>query len=243
MKEAIKQIIRLFKREAAVDEHEAETLPARSPEVSATNETLVKLMLMEISWRVAAGYDSRESIIRHSVNEALMETEGERHLNWFYEEASRMTDDTLRFHYRMQAEWLGETDCDRLDEAFAELDRNGVVVRQSFGSAVAYGHEDIWGDIQEAESQRQGAITGFVFFHHQDLQEVLATGLLRLSYGSTRTEGEDEAETKAVGQLVLATLRKHGLTVDWNGSVSQRISVENLRWERRRSEVWEKETI
>jgi hypothetical protein len=59
---------------------------------------------------------------------------------------------------------------------------------------------------------------------------------LGLAYGVFRGDDRDEfdaAGTAAIGQEVAATLRRHGLRVDWAGNVDRRIKV-GLIWQRRR---------
>jgi hypothetical protein len=44
----------------------------------------------------------------------------------------QLTDEAIADHHRQQAEWTEPTDCDRLDQAFEELEARGVVARQHF---------------------------------------------------------------------------------------------------------------
>jgi hypothetical protein len=223
-----------------INEHEADTLPERRPELKPHNANLIRVMQKEISWRVSAGFDSRDSIISNAANEALIESDGEGNMNWIYEQATRLTDVTLNFHRQMEASWLHETDCDRLDEAFAELDRNGILVRQNFACCDNCAFNGIWVEIHEAEAQSPNPIIGYVFFHQQDTQDVLSNSRLDLSFGASRSQ--KEADVKRIGERIVTTLRRHGLTVSWNGSVHQRIRIENLNWQRRRYEQWETES-
>lgn len=242
MRETIKQIVRLFKREAEVDEHETETLPARRPEVDSINETLLKLMQLEIYWRVTGGFDKRDIIISHAVNEALIECDDDRLLDWLHAEAIRLTDETVQFHKKMEASWTKETDCERLDEAFAELDRKGIVARQNFSNCASDGCEEIWREVGWTEAKsvvRDGPpIIGYVFYHQRDVEGAVSYGRLHLSFGSTRSTDSQKYEDLAdIGKLIIATFRQHGIEAEWNGSPNHRIHIGNLRWQRRR--IWE----
>lgn len=234
------EVMRLHEREALLfDERMAETLPER-PAAISTESNALRVMQTEISWRVAAGYDNRESIVFAAVNEALIET-GLPKL-WLEEHASRLTDASLRFHLKMQNSWLEETDCDRLDEAFAELDRAGIVARQNYQCCITCGREAIWEQIRAAEVTsivRDSAPTiGYVFFHQRDTEEAVRNNQLHLTFGSTKAETFAGEETKHIAKLVIQTLGRYGFDVRWNGELNSRIHIENLQWQYRRLERW-----
>lgn len=237
--------MRLLEREALLfDERMAETLPEKPAEMSRESNAL-RVMQTEISWRVAAGYDNRESIIFAAVNEALIESGLPKF--WLEEQASRLTDASMRFHLKMQKSWLDETDCDRLDEAFAELDRAGIVARQNYQCCITCGREAIWEQIRAAEVTsiaRDGAPTiGYVFFHQRDTEDAVRNNHLPLSIGATKAETLDAEETKLIASLVVETLKRYGFEVNWNGEASSRIHIDNLQWQYRRLESWEAENV
>lgn len=236
----LKHIVNRFfaKHQEEADEYGLETLAEREPDVSAINAQLTKLMQKDISWRVTGGFDSRDSIITSAVNVGLIECQDDRFIEWLYAEATRLADETLRFHMQMEASWSHETDCDRLDEAFAELDRNGILVRQNFTCCANCGFNGIWNEIRQAEAQSIMPF-GYVFFHQADLIEVLSYGRLHLSFGATFSETEAGEHTAYIGNQIVKTLQRHGLAAAWNGSANQRIHVGNLNWQRRRFEMWE----
>lgn len=120
-----------------------------------------------------------------------------------------------------QAEW-GTTDCDRLTEAFAELDQSGIVAREHFACCQRCGTTEIW---DEADPEDRG----YVFFHMQDTQNA-HDGVLYLAYGSRSDLPED---TVAVGHDVVKTLQAHGLQTAWDGSERTRIRITDLEWRKR----------
>lgn len=178
-----------------------------------------------ISIDVQAGYDSREQIIESAIDFLL----GEYNPEWLEEEATRLTDDLLAKHMQEQRNWLSETDCDRLDEAFAELDRHGIVARQNFTCCQTCGHAEINTEI--AKTQQYRPVRGYVFFHWQDTESAVRSGYLYLAYGSV--SGKEE-ESALIAREVVASLRRAGLEADWNGSVRTRICIKNIEWKRRR---------
>ncbi|OSZ70402.1 hypothetical protein CAP40_03060 [Sphingomonas sp. IBVSS2] len=125
--------------------------------------------------------------------------------------------------------WPGETDCDRLDAAFAALEESGVIARQNFSCCGNCGATEIWDEVRAAEDAG-GAARGYAFYHMQDTESAVDGGGLYLNYGAC-DEGEDAA--LAVAREIVAELEAHGLETRWDGSWDQRIGVA-LDWKRRR---------
>src|SRR5262245_61330412 len=62
-------------------------------------------------------------------------------------EVKRLTKELLAAHRAEEATWKGPTDCDRLDAAFAALQRRGVVARQNFSCCSNCGHGEMWDEM------------------------------------------------------------------------------------------------
>lgn len=144
--------------------------------------------------------------------------------------ASRLAEVTFASHLRAQANWPAVTDCDRLDAAFYELERRGIVARQNFSCCLDCGSSEIWGEVERARLEGR-TVHGYTFYHEQDTERAVHGGGLSLAFQSI--EREDEA-TARVGREVAQVLRAHGLDYDWNGSGSTRLRV-LMDWKRRRS--------
>lgn len=178
---------------------------------------------------VRGGFDSRETIIETEIDNWRDDWQGDDYSFDVWKRHIAYTVDVLmKRHYTEQQTWLHETDCDKLDEAFAELDRCGIVARQNFSCCQSCGHTEIQDEILEAQDYRP--IQGYVFFHQQDTEHATDNDRLYLAYGGA-IEGEIHA--LEVAQEVVATLRKAGLTVEWNGLIHKRIAVK-MTWQRRR---------
>jgi len=178
-----------------------------------------------ISIDIKAGYESREEIIANAVDFLL----GDYNPEWLEEEATRITDEQLSKHMQEQKDWVYETDCDRLDEAYSELDRHGIVARQNFTCCQTCGHAEINTEI--ASTQQYRPVRGYVFFHWQDTETAVTNGYLYLAYGSVSGK---ESESVLIAREIVASLRRAGLEADWNDSVRTRICVKNIEWKRRR---------
>ena len=125
--------------------------------------------------------------------------------------------------------WPAETDCDRLDSAFAALEQAGVVARQNFSCCGNCGATEIWDEVRALEDA--GAeVRGYTFYHMQDTESAVDGGGLYLNYGACE---EGEAAALAVARDIVAELEANGLETDWDGSWDKRIGV-TLDWKRRR---------
>jgi hypothetical protein len=118
------------------------------------------------------------------------------------------------------AGWPPETDCDRLDLAFADLNRGGIVCRQNFSCCGNCGVHKIGAEI--AEEREQGLnVRGYAFYHMQDTDSF---------YGANE---DGEVAALAIGHEIVEALKRHGLNASWNGAWSKRIQVP-MDWKRRR---------
>jgi len=174
-----------------------------------------------IRTKVAAAFMSPDDIRTSAAAVFADECEPET-LDVFVEEEVRRA---IEEHLRAEMAWPAETDCDRLDAAFADLERDGIVARQDFSCCGTCGAADIEGEMENA-----GASTrGYAFYHMQDTDSAAEGSGLYLSYGSAE---EGEGPALAVAREVVETLRKHRINADWDGSWSHRIRVP-LTWQRR----------
>ncbi|MCG7526309.1 hypothetical protein MHW47_17890 [Streptomyces sp. OfavH-34-F] len=119
--------------------------------------------------------------------------------------------------------WEGETDPERLERAFAALDRDGLTAREHFTCCRSCGMSEI------GAAGREDA-RGFVFFHFQGTESAAAGHGLTLYYGGF--DGSAET-TAAVGREVVAALEEAGLTADWDGSPDSAIELPGLDWRKR----------
>jgi hypothetical protein len=175
---------------------------------------------------VVAGFDS-PSLIPESIVEVFCDDADEEVLRPI---AERLTREAVTAHVREQASWPDVTDCDRMDDAFAELNRSGIVCRQNFSCCGNCGVAEIGAEIQ-AERARGLVVRGYAFYHMQDTESAAEGYGLYLNYGSIE---DGEAAALQVAQTIVAALERHGLTTEWNGRVDTRIHV-RLDWKRRRA--------
>jgi hypothetical protein len=126
--------------------------------------------------------------------------------------------------------WPARTDCDRLDDAFAALEKRGIIAMQNAG----YTQSDGYDDFREAyESHpRKSAIVGYCFYHEQDLEHALHGDGLFFAFGPVDPKAE-ETKGPEIGNIVREELERVGFTVDWDGTFAKRLSVPKFVWQRR----------
>jgi hypothetical protein len=180
-----------------------------------------------IAKRVAEGFDSEEDIVEDALEYFADEFEDGLQLSVM---ARNLASEHMAYHLAEERNWQDETDCDRLDNAFDELERLGIVARQNFTCCQTCGHAEIWEEIEQVRQDSE--VRGYVFYHMQDTDRVLEEGRLYLAYGSL--DNTDES-TVLVARKVVEIMRKFGFRVDWNGSLDKRICLEELVWRRRRN--------
>lgn len=182
-----------------------------------------------IARRVAEGFDSEEEIVEDTI-ECFSDELGESdELNNMVAELAR---ELMKEHQQNELSWKGDTDCDKLDRAFSELEDSGIVARQNFTCCQTCGHAEIWEEIESArQDEREVKPTGYVFYHMQDTERAVDDGMLYLAYGAADNTDDMAIRT---AQKISEILRKHGLSVSWNGSLDKRIEVDKMTWRRRR---------
>lgn len=180
-----------------------------------------------IKLQIAAGYAPIEEIVAEAAEVFADSSVNPAALRYA---AKAVAEQTLASHLAEQATWPAETDCDRLDAAFAELIRSGIVARQHFSCCGTCGAHEIREEMEQAE--KAGSFSrGFTFFHIQDTEHAVAGDGLYLSFG---VADSDQTGAVAIGHEVVEILGRHGLTPAWNGKLAHRIGLP-LTWQRRRT--------
>jgi hypothetical protein len=112
----------------------------------------------------------------------------------------------------------------QIAEAFAELDRRGIIALQNAG----YTMSDGWSDVAEKRhraEQNGRTMRGGVFYHGQDAARARAGGPLYLAFGSFADDPDHEPRSRAIARETCEVLLAHGLKATWNGSVDSRIDI------------------
>lgn len=129
-----------------------------------------------------------------------------------------------------QKSWPKVTDCDRLEAAFAALEKRGVIALHNAGYTQSDGHDDF----REAYSRNpnKSSIVGYCFYHGQDVERAIHGGGLYFAFGPVDSS-QEKIGGPVVGKIVREELERSGLQVDWDGTFATRLNVPKFNWQRR----------
>ena len=184
------------------------------------NET-EKYIAEQIKTGVWGGFESKEDVLQ--MIEDLIRDEGEADGNMLQKVAAS------EFQKKLAAErtWPVSTDCDRLDDAFVDLNGHGIIALHKTGMTMSDGHEDVSAALHE---RGRAGVMGYCFYHGQDLERAVQGMGLYLAFGDLKDTDEGKVR---VGELIKSTMERHGLGVSWNGEPDTRLHVEKMDWKRR----------
>lgn len=120
------------------------------------------------------------------------------------------------------------TDNDRLRKVYRSLGRK-IVGFDNEWDCRQCGVDDITRRFRAGEF---GRAFGYVFYHDQTVENVKASGVMRLYYSSF-SEKMDDAKDIKVGKKLVAALRKEGFDVRWSGSPDDAVEIHNFNWSAR----------
>jgi hypothetical protein len=130
-----------------------------------------------------------------------------------------------------ERKWPKVTDCDRLDRAFAALEKRGVVTDDEAGFTQSDGFESV-SERYADEGGKKSAFVGYCFCTSQDRDAAIEGGGLLLAFGAFAGRGEDVA----VGRVVREECERAGFEVDWDENPRRRVFLPKFRWRRRSPE-------
>lgn len=115
----------------------------------------------------------------------------------------------------------------RLDRAFAELERRGIVARQAIGWTWREGLEMVLAEEVPAARRAGLDVRGYAFFHEYVIESAIADRALEIGVGA---RAGDPAESAAIGREVVEVLKSAGLPASWSGDRADPIVVEPFTW-------------
>jgi hypothetical protein len=126
-----------------------------------------------------------------------------------------------------ELEWPAITDCDRLDEAFAALERRKVLGLHNAGYSMSAAHGEAYFELQV---RSHVDYVGYCFYHEQDIDTSIESGDLYIGFDDTQ-EGSPMMED--VARIVVEELAAAGLDPVWDGDRNARIHLKGFIWQRR----------
>jgi hypothetical protein len=181
-------------------------------------------VLEQIEKDVLMGFESAEDMT-DSIAE-MFEEEEDFDEDWLAETIEARCNE----HRDNSFNWSKPTDFDRLDAAFTELIKQKIVCLHNAG----YTKQDAIGDCEEAINELDDMgieALGYCYYHTQDLERAIdpTSRTLLLGYDSFI---DDTKETLMIANTIVATLKAHHFAITWNGSIQQRIQIDNINWQK-----------
>ncbi|RBP47708.1 hypothetical protein DES53_101507 [Roseimicrobium gellanilyticum] len=172
---------------------------------------------------VWAGFHSSEDIERTLLEDVFQP--GDLDADWVRAGIDREFAKKLE----QQIDWPEKTDCDRLDEVFAELEGQQLIALQNAGYTQSDGMEDM-SEIWHERGAEKSGVVGYCFYHGQDLERVVKGEPLYLTYGDI---AGDDARGVVIGELICRVLERHGFTTNWDRNIKTRMHIAGIDWKRR----------
>ena len=179
---------------------------------------------LDISSMVRTGFYDRDRLIEVFTEE--MYAPGELDSN----DVVSTIDSEFVLYEEEKLSYPATTDCDRLDTAFNNINERGVIALQNAGYTQSDGYEDINDALSDHPNSK--SIIGYCFYHCQDLERAVNGGGLYFAFGPI-DPAKEQTDGLKVGEIVRDELVNAGLLVDWDGTFEKRLSVPNLKWQKR----------
>jgi hypothetical protein len=203
--------------------------PSRKPETDSkptepTVNTLKPEIREEMTTLVRAGFYNKKRLMEILCEE--MYAPGELNPT----DVSAAIDEELAKYEAEKKTWPAVTDCDRLDAAFAAMNRRGIIALQNAGYTQTDGYEDFRHALEN--HPRRSTVIGYCFYHGQDLERAIHGEGLFFAFGPV-DPSDEEVKGPTIGKVVREELEHAGLKVEWDGTFATRLSVPCLVWQRR----------
>lgn len=173
---------------------------------------------------VWSGFYQRDEILAHLREDA--QGEGEEFPPG---ELERIVDNELAIKREAEKGWPDRTDCDKLDDVFAQLRAVNLIALQNAGYTQSEGFQQCC-DEYERLGGKASSVRGFCFYTFQDLERGVCGFDMDFGFGSNDGELETSLE---VGRAIVSALTGQGFEVRWDQAVEQRPRITSLDWKRR----------
>ena len=130
-----------------------------------------------------------------------------------------------------------------LNQAFAVLEKNGIIAWQNFSCCGTCASAEIWDVTDESREW-----LGHVFYHEQDAKTLTEAGGTYVAFGSFLAYPRDERDWEALSEVrkeesnekhrelsvalmkdcIAPVLVRYGLRVDWNGRFDTRPYIDGV---------------
>lgn len=157
---------------------------------------------------IKSGFESLEDIIDNTLES--VEDEG-----WESEISEEWVRETISREYAKNEmaskNWQHPTDTDRLHKVFNSLCKQKIIALHNAGYEISdaiYDASEVWKDIED----EGGKPIGYCYYHGQDLERVIETGVLNIGFYGEKDKNDKEAII--IGNKIAAALKDAGFEFD-----------------------------
>jgi hypothetical protein len=190
-----------------------------------TDEELKNEVLEFIKQEVLFGFDNQEEILE-AVWEAGFDDEDELNEGWLKQVIAEL----YSLHQTESKQWKKPTDFDTLAKVFDELNQEKIIALHNAGYTKQDGYDDA-SEIVDLLSAINIVPIGYCFYHTQDLERAVdpESKNLLLAFDDINQDNENAI---VIGQKIVSKLKENGFTVEWNGTIEERIEIQNILWQK-----------
>lgn len=209
-----------FKKNIQKTEHN-NSLLAKEP----TDEELKTEVLEFIHQEVKFGFNNQEDILE-AIWAAGFENEDELDEEWLKQIIAQHYNE----YQKESQQWTKPTDFDKLAKIFDELNQEKIISLHKAGYTKQDGYSDVH-EVVDLLKPKNIVPIGYCFYHTQDLERVIepTSKSLFLAFDDIN---QDTEKAILIGQKIEAKFTDNGFTVEWNGTIEQRIEIKNISWQK-----------
>lgn len=179
------------------------------------------------------GYETDEEIVRAVACSLAHDHPGQPDLG---ARVARLAPPVFDALHEVEATWPIPTDNDRLDRAFAALEKDGIHTLQNWYGSQLPADEEMQHELKFARERGQ-PYRGFAFFHGGDTRRAIAGEGLRITWGAALPKRAARAKLERasweIAQELHRALWEQGLSPEWSRVVGEPITLP-FTWRRRR---------
>eukprot|EP01112_Ceratiomyxa_fruticulosa_P011536 TRINITY_DN3131_c0_g1_i2.p1 TRINITY_DN3131_c0_g1~~TRINITY_DN3131_c0_g1_i2.p1 ORF type:complete len:239 (+),score=37.69 TRINITY_DN3131_c0_g1_i2:188-904(+) len=180
--------------------------------------------------KLRAGFETDKQILRNACEELLEE---KKSVSKYKKVAKKILEYEIKIFEIEQQTWPSETDFDRLEKVYTDLESQKILCRHNYGYTGYEGNTRLKGEYEEIVKKGGDPPIGYVFYHKQDTEFLINPNPADMLFNYGSFKKSDDKSMLAIGKKLADCLRKHGFVVDWDETLAKRVS-KTMLWRKRR---------
>lgn len=195
---------------------------AAEPAISPEDREDITAVIARMIW---GGFDSKDDIRDAAIYQTQPRVSSPTDLKWL----DARIDQEWAKKRAAEETWSVRTDYDRLDDVFKGLRTKGILALHNAGNTQSDARDDASEEWHRLGGPKSG-LMGFVFYHSQDVEGVIASGDLYIGFATFPGGSVSALE---LAEQAASALKKVGFTVTSPPNVDTRILITGIDWKKR----------